>query len=121
MLSNSKVCKYLIINFIKIEEEPGSGSKLLIQKFRADFSQDKNLKRINIRADKVRVSKKIRAFDLEGLAEDRKIKLLKAHWNQKLVDQLVSFRGDDKKHDDIVDTVTGSARHWLRPRRKVNI
>lgn len=107
--------------FIKIEEEPGSGSKLLIHKFRADFSHDKSLKGINIRADKVRVSKKIRAFDLEGLAEDRKIKLVKAHWNQKLVDQLVSFRGDDKKHDDIVDTVTGSARHWLRPRRKVNI
>lgn len=108
-------------NMVKIEEEPGSGSKILIQKFRADFHNDKKLKRIKIRADKVRVSKKIRAFDLEGIAEDRKILMVKAQWNQKLIDQLVAFRGDDRRHDDIVDTITGSARHWLRPRRKVNI
>lgn len=102
---------------IKIEQEPGSGSKLLITKFR----HEKDLKGYRIRADKVNVSKKVRAFDLEGLAEDGKIKMVQADWNQILVDQLVAFTGEDGGVDDIVDTCTGSARHWLRPRRKVYI
>ena len=54
------------------------------------------------------LSKKVRAFDLESLAEDRKIKMVKAHWNQKVVDQLVAFTGK-MEEDDIVDTCTGSA------------
>lgn len=41
------------------------------------------------------LSKKVRAFDLESLAEDRKVKMVKAHWNQKVVDQLVAFTGED--------------------------
>lgn len=106
---------------IKVEEEPGAGSKILIQKFRSDFQQDSRLRRVRIQKDKVRVSKKIRAFDLEGICEDRKLLMVDAPWNSKLIDQLVAFRGDDKQHDDLVDTATGSARHWLRPRRRVNI
>ena len=99
----------------KVEQEPGSGSKLLINKFR----RSKELKGYRIRSDKVTLSKKVRAFDLESLAEDRKIKMVKAHWNNKVVDQLVAFTGEDGGEDDIVDTCTGSARHFLRPKRKV--
>ena len=43
---------------IKIEQEPGAGSKLLIQRFRSD----KDLRRHHIRADKVRLAKNIRSF-----------------------------------------------------------
>lgn len=100
---------------VRVEQEPGSGSKILINKFR----HDKELKGHRIRSDKVSLSKKVRAFDLESLAEDRKIKMVTAHWNEKVVDQLVAFTGEDGGEDDIVDTCTGSARHWLRPRRKV--
>ena len=38
------------------------------------FRREEDLRGCNIRADKVQVSKKVRAFDLEGLAEDRRKK-----------------------------------------------
>ena len=100
---------------VMVEQEPGSGSKLLIKKFR----REEDLRGYNIRADKVQVSKKVRAFDLEGLAEDRRIKMVPAHWNNKLIDQLVAFTGEDGGEDDIVDTITGSCRFRTRPRRRV--
>ena len=100
---------------IKIEQEPGSGSKLLISRFRAE----KDLKKYHIRSDKVSLKKNVRSFDLEAIAEDHKCYFVKADWNIDLIDQLVSFTGKDGGTDDIVDTATGSARHWLRPKRKV--
>ena len=102
---------------IKIEQEPGAGSKLLINAFK----RDKELRRYHIRSDKVRMAKNIRSFDLEALAEDGKCYFIRADWNMKLIDQLVSFTGADGGEDDIVDTATGSARSWLRPRRKINV
>ena len=68
----------------------------------------------------VRLAKNIRSFDLEALAEEGKCIFVEAPWNMKLIDQLVAFTGKDGGVDDIVDTATGSARHWLRPKRKVN-
>jgi predicted phage terminase large subunit-like protein len=100
---------------IKIEQEPGSGSKLLISRFRAE----KELKKYHIRSDKVSLKKNVRSFDLEAIAEDHKCYFVKADWNIDLIDQLVAFTGKDGGTDDIVDTATGSARHWLRPKRKV--
>lgn len=100
---------------VEVEQEPGSGSKALIQSFR----RQKQLKGYTIRNDKVKVSKKVRAFHLEGIAEDRHIKMVKAHWNEKLINQLVAFTGADGGVDDIVDTCTGTARYWLRDKLKV--
>ena len=102
---------------IKVEQEPGAGSKLLINAFR----RDNELKKHRIRSDKVRMAKNVRSFDLEALAEDGKCYFVKADWNMKLIDQLVAFTGQDGGEDDIVDTATGSAKHWLRPRRKINV
>ena len=102
---------------IKIEQEPGAGSKLLINKFRSE----KDMKRYRIRADKVSMAKNVRSFDLEALAEDGKCYFVQADWNMKLIDQLVAFTGQDGGEDDIVDTATGSAKHWTRPRRKINV
>lgn len=102
---------------IKIEQEPGAGSKLLINKFK----HEKDLRKYKIRADKVTMAKNVRSFDLEALAEDGKCYFVRADWNMKLIDQLVSFTGADGGEDDIVDTATGSAKHWLRPRRKINV
>ena len=102
---------------IKIEQEPGAGSKLLINKFRSE----KDMKKYRIRADKVSMAKNVRSFDLEALAEDGKCYFVRADWNMKLIDQLVAFTGQDGGEDDIVDTATGSAKHWTRPRRKINV
>lgn len=100
---------------IKIEQEPGAGSKLLISRFRSE----KDLKKHKIRADKVSLAKNVRSFDLEALAEDGKVYFVKAPWNIEVIDQLVAFTGKDGGTDDIVDTCTGSARHWVRPKRKI--
>lgn len=100
---------------IKIEQEPGSGSKLLISRFR----NEKDLRKYHIRSDKVNLKKNVRSFDLEAIAEDQKCYFVKAPWNIDLIDQLVSFTGKEGASDDMVDTATGSARHWLRPKRKI--
>ena len=100
---------------IKIEQEPGSGSKLLISRFR----NEKSLRKYHIRADKVNLKKNVRSFDLEAIAEDHRCYFVKADWNIDLIDQLVSFTGKEGAADDMVDTATGSARHWLRPKRKI--
>ena len=102
---------------IKIEQEPGAGSKLLINKFR----YDKDLRRYSIRGDKVNMAKNVRSFDLEALAEEGRVYFVKADWNMRVIDQLVAFTGQDGGEDDIVDTCTGSAKHWRRPRRKINV
>ena len=100
---------------IKIEQEPGSGSKLLINRFRTE----KELRRYHIRADKVSLKKNVRSFDLEQISEDGNVYFVRAPWNIELIDQLVAFTGKDGGKDDIVDTATGSARHWLRRKRTV--
>ena len=100
---------------IKIEQEPGSGSKLLISRFR----NEKDLRKYHIRSDKVNLKKNVRSFDLEAIAEDHRCYFVKGDWNIDLIDQLVSFTGKEGASDDMVDTATGSARHWLRPKRKI--
>ena len=102
---------------IRIEQEPGASSKLLINKFR----HEKEMKPYNIRGDKVQLRKNIRSFDLEALAEDGKVAWVKGDWNMGVIDHLVAFTGEEGKKDDIADSCTGSARFWRRPRRKINI
>ncbi|SFL34809.1 hypothetical protein SAMN02910297_00639 [Methanobrevibacter olleyae] len=53
-----------------VKKEACSGSKLLIKK----FSREEDLRGYNICADKLKVSKKVRAFDLEDLAGDKKLR-----------------------------------------------
>ena len=96
---------------IRIEQEPGSASKLLINKFR----KDPDFKHYNIRGDKVRYKKNIRSFDLEALAESGNVWFVKAPWNMTVIDHLVAFTGQEGKPDDIADACTGSARHWRKP------
>jgi hypothetical protein len=105
---------------IVVEQEPGSMSKLLIKKFR-------QLEILNdyprILADKVKDSKLDRSFDLEILAENGKLLFdtdkLTEREIKMIINQLIAFTGEDGGEDDIVDTLTGSARYWKRPRRKV--
>lgn len=102
---------------IRIEQEPGSASKILIDKFR----RSKEFEGYNIRGDKVKYKKNVRSFDLEALAEDGGIWFVKGDWNLDVIDHLVAFTGEEGKPDDIADACTGSARHWRKPKAKVNI
>ena len=102
---------------IRIEQEPGSASKILINKFR----RSREFKGYNIRGDKVRYKKNVRSFDLEALAEEGSIFFVKGDWNIDVINHLVAFTGQEGKPDDIADACTGSARHWRKPKPKVNI
>ena len=107
-----------------IEQEPGSGTKLLIQRFR----QEPELKGTNIKRDKVRENKLERSFDLEVLCESGRFKFNKDTMSRKeilkVIHELIAFTGEDGGEDNIVDTATGSARYWksrrtvLKPRKR---
>ena len=102
---------------VRIEQEPGASSKVLINK----FSHHPKLKGHRIRSDKVRNAgdKLTRSFDLQSLAEDGKVLIAESIFDE-VVNELVEFTGEDGGTDNIVDTCTGAARYWLRPKRKVN-
>jgi predicted phage terminase large subunit-like protein len=100
---------------IKIEQEPGAGSKLLINQFR----RNPEFKQYNIRGDKVKLKKNVRSFNLEALAEAGRIYWLRGDWNLDIINHLVSFTGEDGKPDDITDSLTGSCNIWKKPKRKV--
>ena len=101
---------------IRIEQEPGAGSKLLINQFR----KNPTFKQYSIRGDKVKLKKNIRSFNLEALAEAGRVFWLKGGWNIDIINHLVSFTGQDGKPDDITDSLTGSCNIWRRKRTKVN-
>lgn len=98
-----------------IEEEPGSGSRILINMYR----NNPKLKGWNIRPDKVKGPKNIRSFSLENMAESGNIKFVRNKWNNKMIEQLISFTGEDGERDDIVDSLTGSARMWMHKKTKI--
>ncbi len=100
---------------VYIEEEPGSGSRILINMYR----NNSQLKGWNIRPDKVKGPKNIRSFTLENMAEGGNVLFVKNSWNTKMIEQLISFTGDDGERDDIVDSLTGSARMWVRKKTKI--
>lgn len=107
---------------IMVEQEPGSMSKLLITKFR-------RLPELNgyprILSDKVRDSKLDRSFDLEVMAETGRIRFdtdtMRKKTIMKIIMELIGFTGEDGGEDNIVDTLTGSARYWERPRRRIRV
>ena len=100
---------------IRIEQEPGAGSKLLINQFR----RNPTFKQYSIRGDKVKLKKNVRSFNLEALAEAGNVYWLKGAWNIDIIDHLVSFTGADGKPDDITDSLTGSCNVWRRNKNKI--
>jgi len=99
---------------VRIEQEPGAGSKILIKQLR------RNNKGYLIRADKVQSDKVTRAFDLAAMAENDKIRISDKIFD-KVVNELINFDGQEGGEDNIVDTATGSARYWLRPKRGIKV
>ncbi|RAP49295.1 MAG: terminase large subunit [Methanosphaera sp. rholeuAM270] len=100
---------------IYVEEEPGSGGRILISSFQS------KLKGYSIKGDKVKTAKNIRSYQLEIMAESQNIKFVKASWTTKMIEQLINFTGKDGERDDIVDSLTGSARMWTKRKTKIII
>lgn len=93
---------------IYIEQEPASQSKILIQNLQDEYPD------YYIRPDKVSNSKRIRAFQLEALIEDRKFRIVKGEWNEDLLEELISFTGEEGGADDGVDCCTGLLNRFRR-------
>lgn len=103
-----------------VEQEPGSMAKILIKKLRK-IKKFKGYPKI--KPDKVQDSKADRSFDLEVMAENGRLKFdtdtLTMAEIKQIIDELIEFTGEEGGEDNTVDTLTGSARQWERPRRSV--
>lgn len=104
---------------VRIEQEPGSMSKMLIRKLQTQYPKHV------IRADKVKTNKADRSFDLEILAETGRllfnIDTMRLRDIEKACDELVAFTGKPGGIDNITDTLTGSARYWMKPKTRINV
>lgn len=108
-----------------IEQEGASQSGLFITQLMEEFSN------YNIISHKPVGSKAYRTIELQALAETGRLKFITRddrsnEWIYKAVDQLIEFDGKDsnarlKKHDDIVDSLSASANHWLQERNRPRI
>lgn len=107
---------------VLIEQEGGSQTKVLID----DYQHHPDLRRYKIRPDKVagKGNKSIRAFKLEVLVETGCFRIsdrIPYSLRDKILKQLISFTGEDGGTDDIVDSLSGSARSWTHQKTRVRI
>lgn len=100
-----------------IEQEGGSQSVLFLTQLMEE------LNRYTILHHKPVTGKIYRSMELQALAETGRLKFVTYtdrdnHWIRKAVDQLIEFDGEEsnareKKHDDIVDSISAAANYWL--------
>lgn len=48
------------------------------------------------------------SLPIQALFKANKFKLLQNYWNRDLIDEMIAFRGDNKTHDDQIDTLSMS-------------
>ena len=88
---------------IYIEQEPGSSGKAVI-----DHYQLRVLQGYAVKGDKSTGSKLDRARPVSAFSEGGHVVLRSAMWNEPFLQEINSFTGDGKIHDDIVDTLSGA-------------
>ena len=87
---------------IRMEEEPGSSGKAMIDHYRRYLLAGYDFRGVRSTGDKV-----TRAQPVSARAEAREVKLARAPWNQALIDELEAF---PTGHDDQVDALSGAYR-----------
>ena len=107
---------------IKIEYEGGSQTRAYV----SDLQHNTQLKGHILRGDDVRKAgaKNIRSSFLEIACEMGKIRFsrnIPRKLLTKVIEQLISFTGEDGNRDDLVDSLSGSVRHWKRKKTKVHV
>lgn len=88
---------------IYIEQEGGSAGKSVIEQY-----QTRVLFGYTMRGNKPTGNKLDRARPVSAYAEGGHISLLRAAWNEAFLQEVNSFTGDNKLHDDQVDTLSGA-------------
>ena len=106
---------------IKIEYEGGSQTRAYV----SDLQHNTQLKGHILRGDDVRKAgaKNIRSSFLEIACEMGKIRFsrnIPQKLLTKVIEQLISFTGEDGNRDDLVDSLSGSVRHWKRKKTKLH-
>jgi predicted phage terminase large subunit-like protein len=87
---------------VGIEQEGGASGKSQAEYFTRMFA-GYNIHNIPVRKDKV-----TRAEPASAQAEGGNIYIVEGEWNEELLKELENFDGDQKKHDDIVDALSGA-------------
>jgi predicted phage terminase large subunit-like protein len=75
-----------------------------------EFSRDRELVNVALAGIEVDKDKLARALPLSGRAERGQVALVRGSWNMAFIDELCSFSGDGKTHDDQVDTASGGVQ-----------
>lgn len=88
---------------IRIEQEPGSSGKAVIEHY-----QLKVLQGYAVYGVKATGSKLDRARPVSAFAESGHIILKSAMWNEDFLTEVNMFTGNNKAHDDQVDTLSGA-------------
>lgn len=90
---------------IGIEQEPGASGKTLVDIYKRALPDNKVI------ALPPSGSKLVRAQPLLAAAEAGRVKLIRAHWNDKFIDEICEFLTG--KHDDQVDTAAHAFNHLV--------
>jgi predicted phage terminase large subunit-like protein len=83
-----------------VEQEPGSGGK------ESALISVKELARFGVRLDKPTIAKEVRARPFAAQVEAGNVRLVRAPWNARFIEELVGFPNGE--HDDQVDAVSGA-------------
>ena len=92
---------------IGMEQEPGSSGKDVIADYR------RALAGYSFRGYPATGSKEVRADPLASQCEGGNVQLVRAPWNEELINELCSF--PNGAHDDMVDAVSGSFSMLRKP------
>lgn len=90
---------------IVIEEEPGASGKSMVDYF------SRLLPGHTVKGDRPTGPKYVRAQPFSSKAEAGYVKLRKAPWNRKFLEEAEAFDGEGKIHDDKVDAATGAFKY----------
>lgn len=97
---------------VRMEQEPGSSGKGVIDDYRTTVLPDFNFAGIPSTGNK-----EVRARPVAGRAEQGCVILLRAEWNRTFLDELTRFPMKGV-HDDQVDALSGAYATLAEPKRK---
>lgn len=98
---------------IIIPQDPGSAGKSVAERYVSDVVPQYAVKVIHHTGDKL-----VRALPFFAACEHGKVYMLRGPWNDKFIDECVSFTGEDGNTDDQVDAASQYYNHVFSKKRK---
>lgn len=93
---------------IRIEQEPGASGKIVIYNYANQL-----LPGYDVMGIPPTGSKLVRAGPLSAAAFRGDVEIMRGAWNGWWLDNVVIFSGDDKQHDDAVDSAAHAYNHLM--------